>query len=61
MIEINLKLNIYDAALIRDQLFQNTKQDSYEFPGKRTVVIREFIGQLDREIESNLPDDSNDI
>ena len=61
MIEINLKLNIYDAALIRDRLFQNTKQDSYEFPGKRTVVIREFIEQLDREIESNLPDDSNDI
>jgi len=56
-ISIDLKLNIHDAALIRQYLFQHTKQDSYEFPGQQTVVIREFIRQLDEQIESNLPDD----
>jgi|TARA_B100000925_G_scaffold91335_1_gene66223 hypothetical protein len=55
-INIDLKLNIHDAALIRSALFQYTKQDSYEFPGQRTVIIREFIKQLDEQIESNLPD-----
>ena len=55
-IDIDLKLNIHDAALIRSALFQYTKQDSYEFPGQRTVIIREFIKQLDEQIESNLPD-----
>ena len=29
-INIDLKLNIHDAALIRSALFQYTKQDSYE-------------------------------
>jgi len=39
-------------------LFQNTKQDSYEFPSMRTVIIREFIRQLDEQIEANLPEDN---
>ncbi len=56
-ISIDLKLNIHDAALIRQYLFQHTKQDSYEFPGQQTVIIRDFIRQLDEQIESNLPDD----
>ena len=56
-INIDLKLNIHDAALIRQYLFQHTKQDSYEFPGQQTVIIRDFIRQLDEQIESNLPDD----
>ena len=56
-IDIDLKLNIHDAALIRSALFQYTKQDSYEFPGQRTVIIREFIKQLDEQIEANLPED----
>ena len=55
--KINLKVNLHDAALIRQYLFQHTKQDSYEFPGQQTVVIREFIKQLDEQIEANLPDD----
>jgi len=55
-INIDLKLNIHDAALIRSALFQYTKQDSYDFPGQRTVIIREFIKQLDEQIEANLPD-----
>ena len=55
-IDIDVKLNIHDAALIRASLFQQTREDSYEFPGQRTVIIREFIKQLDEQIESNLPD-----
>ena len=56
-IDIDLKLNIHDAALIRSSLFQYTKQDSYEFPSARTSTIREFIRQLDEQIEANLPED----
>jgi hypothetical protein len=55
-INIDVKLNIHDAALIRAALFQYTKQDSYEFPSQRTVTIRDFIRQLDEQIEANLPD-----
>jgi hypothetical protein len=55
-INIDVKLNIHDAALIRAALFQYTKQDSYEFPSQRTVTIRDFIRQLDDQIEANLPD-----
>ena len=58
-INIDVKLNIHDAALIRAALFQYTKQDSYEFPSQRTVIIRDFIRQLDDQIEANLPDDHN--
>ena len=56
-IDIDLKLNIHDAALVRAYLFLHTKQDSYEFPSQRTVVIRNFIQQLDEQIEANLPED----
>ena len=55
-INIDIKLNIHDAALIREFLFRQTKQDSYEFPGQGTIIIREFIKQLDEQIEANLPD-----
>ena len=43
--------------LIREALFQYTKQDSYEFPSQRTTTIRDFIRQLDEQIEENLPED----
>ena len=56
-IDIDLKLNIHDAALVRAYLFLHTKQDSYEFPSKRASTIREFIQQLDEQIEANLPED----
>ena len=56
-IDIDLKLNIHQAALIREYLFLHTKQDSYEFPSQRTVIIRDFIRQLDEQIEANLPED----
>ena len=59
-INIDLKLNIHDAALVRAYLFLHTKQDSYEFPSQRTVVIRNFIQQLDEQIEANLPEDQGD-
>tara|TARA_R110002020_G_scaffold29304_3_gene92585 strand:+ start:1420 stop:1611 length:192 start_codon:yes stop_codon:yes gene_type:complete len=55
-INIDLNLNLHDAALIREFLFRQTKQDSYEFPGQQTVIIRNFIRQLDEQIEANLPD-----
>ena len=56
-INIDLKVNIHDAALVREYLFLHTKQDSYEFPSQRTVIIRNFIRQLDEQIEANLPED----
>ena len=56
-ITIDLKLNIHEAALIRTYLFQHTKQDSYEFPSQRAIIIRKFIQQLDEQIEANLPED----
>ena len=56
-INIDIKLNIHQAALIREYLFLHTKQDSYEFPSARTVIIREFIRQMDEQIEANLPED----
>ena len=56
-INIDVKLNIHDAALIRAALFQYTKQDSDEFPSARTATIRDFIRQLDEQIEANLPED----
>ena len=56
-IDIDVKLNIHNAMLIREALFQYTKQDSYEFPSQRTSTIRDFIRQLDEQIESNLPED----
>ena len=56
-IDINLKVNIHDAALVRAYLFLHTKKDSYEFPSARTVIIRKFIQNLDEQIEANLPED----
>ena len=56
-IDIDVKLNIHNAMLIREALFQYTKQDSYEFRSQRTSTIRDFIRQLDEQIEANLPED----
>ena len=56
-IDIDVKLNIHNAMLIREALFQYTKQDSYEFPSQRTSTIRDLIRQLDEQIEANLPED----
>ena len=48
---ITIKLELYQAATVRDALFRSTKQDSYEFPSQRTVAIREAIVKLDEVIE----------
>ena len=56
-INIDIKLNIHQAAVIREYLFLHTKQDSYEFPSQRTLMIRDFILKLDEQIEANLPED----
>ena len=53
---INLTLNVHTAAVVRDQLFQVTKQDSYEFPGQRTIALRTAIVALDEQIEEALKD-----
>ena len=59
-IDINLKVNIHDAALVRAYLFLHTKNDSYEFPSARTVIIRKFIQNLDEQIEANLPEEDHE-
>ena len=56
-IDVELKLNIHTAALIRESLFRYTKDDSYEYPAPRVVEIRSVIQQLDELIEANLPED----
>ena len=58
-VDIDVKVNIHEAMLIREFLFRQTKQDSYEFPGQQTIIIREFIRQMDEQIEANLPEDHN--
>ena len=58
-IDINLKVNIHEAALVRAYLFLQTKQDSYEFPSTRTAIIRKFIQNLDEQIEANLPEEDH--
>ena len=59
-IDIDLKLNIHDAALIRAAMFQYTKQDSYEFPSQRTIEIREAIVILDEEISKKVSETSKE-
>ena len=54
---VTVELSVHHAAAIREALFRSTKQDSYEFPSQRTVIIRNCIQQLDEQIEANLPED----
>ena len=54
---INLTLDVHDAAAVRQELFRTTKQDSYEFPGQRTQAIRRVIVALDEKIEEALKDE----
>jgi len=55
---ITVTLNIHTAAAVREALFLYTKQDSYEFPGKRTIAIREAILALDEQIEEKLKNET---
>ena len=53
---IDVTLNIHDAMTVRESLFRYTAQDSYEFPGQRTIAIRKVIVALDERIEEALKD-----
>ena len=57
--KITVEMSVHQAIAVRQELFRCTKQDSYEFPGKRTIAIREAILALDESIEANLPEDHN--
>jgi len=59
-IDIDVKINIHTAAVVREALFLYTKQDSYEFPGQRTIALRSMILALDEAIEANLPKEQSD-
>mgnify|MGYP001387168753 CR=1 FL=1 len=50
---IKIKLDVRQAAAVRDALFRETRQDSYEFPSQRTLDIREAITSLDAELEKH--------
>ena len=50
---IEIKLDAKQAAAVRDALFRQTAQDSYEFPSQRTVNIRAAIIALDAELEKH--------
>ena len=58
-IDIDLKVNIHTAAAIRQLLF--IEQDMYTYDPKctpdRIARIRDFIVQIDQQIEANLPKD----
>ena len=49
---VTVEMSVHQAAAIRQELFRSTKLDSYEFPGQRTVAIREVIVKLDEAIKS---------
>jgi hypothetical protein len=48
---INLELTSEQANALGYALFLHTKDDSYEFPSTRVVLLREAISMLDKEIE----------
>ena len=48
---INLELTSEQANALGYALFLHTKDDSYDFPSARVVLIREVIDMLDKEIE----------
>ncbi len=54
--KITLEMSVHQAITVRQELFRCTKQDSYEFPGQRTVSVREVIVALDEKIEESLND-----
>ena len=48
---INLELTSEQANALGYALFLHTKDDSYDFPSARVVLIREVIDMLDKKIE----------
>ena len=58
-IDIDLKVNIHTAAAVRQLLFieQNMYTHDPTCTPDRIARIREFIVQIDQQIEANLPKD----
>ena len=48
---INIELTSEQANALGYALFLHTKDDSYDFPSTRVVLLREVISVLDKEIE----------
>ena len=60
-INIDLKVNIHDAALDSCVLCSCIlRRIVTNFHQKEHVIIRNFIRQLDEQIEANLPEDPED-
>ncbi len=50
--KVTVKMNVRQAAAIRQILFEHQKGYSYEFIPERIVDIREVIQEIDNQIES---------
>jgi len=61
-IDITLTTNLHVAASIRQVLFDEQKLYTYDptCTPDRIVKIREFIRQIDEQIEANLPKENNE-
>jgi len=57
--KITVEMSVHQAIAVRQELFRCTKQDSYEFPGQRTVSVREVIVALDEEIQKVIDEKTN--
>ena len=60
MTDINVTLELRQAAAVREALFRSTSQDSYEFPSQRTIEIRKAIVILDEEISKKVSETSSE-
>lgn len=52
--QVTVKLDVRQAAAVRQILFEHQKGYSYEFPSERINDIRDVIRNLDTQIESTL-------
>lgn len=52
--QVTIKLDVRQAAAVRQILFEHQKGYSYEFPSERINDIRDVIRNLDTQIESTL-------
>ena len=50
---IDLKLTYEQASALHYALILHTREDSYEFPGARVVLLRQVIDTLDDLIEKD--------
>jgi hypothetical protein len=52
--QVTIKLDVRQAAAVRQILFEHQKGYSYEFPSERINDVRDVIRNLDTQIESTL-------